>query len=41
MDLRVKIDEYWYSVDNIKYDALNGLRGDFSQLFEDNIVPVN
>jgi hypothetical protein len=29
IDLGVKIDEDWYSVGNIKYDALDDLRGDF------------
>ena len=38
MNLRVEIDEDWYSVDNIKYD---NLWGNFPQLFEDDIVPVN
>jgi hypothetical protein len=41
MDLEVKIDEDWYSVGNIEYDTLNDLQGDFSQLLEDDIVPVN
>ena len=41
MDLGVEIDDDWYSVGNIEYDALDGLRGDFSQLFEDDLVPVN
>jgi hypothetical protein len=41
MDLEVKIDEDWYSVGNIEYDTLNDLQGDFSQLFEDDVVPVN
>ena len=26
---------------NIEYDALNDLRGDFSQLFEKDDVPIN
>ena len=30
MDLGVEIDEDWYSVGNIKYDALGDVRGDFS-----------
>jgi hypothetical protein len=29
IDLGVEIDEDWYSVGNIEYDALNDLRGDF------------
>jgi hypothetical protein len=29
IDLGVKIDEDWYSVGNIEYDALDNLRGDF------------
>jgi hypothetical protein len=41
MDLIVEIDEDWYSVGNIKYNVLDYLRGDFSQLFEDDVVPVN
>ena len=41
MDLGVEIDEDGYCVGNIKYDALNDIRGDFPQLFEDDIVPVN
>ena len=40
MDLRVEIDEDWYSVGNIEYDAFDDLRGDFSQLFEEDVVPV-
>jgi hypothetical protein len=39
--LGVEIDEDWYSVDNIEYDALDGLRGDFSQFFEEDDVPIN
>jgi hypothetical protein len=30
MDLGVGIDDDWYSVGNIKYDALNDLQDDFS-----------
>jgi hypothetical protein len=30
IDLGVEINEDWYSVGNIKYDAFNDLRGDFS-----------
>jgi hypothetical protein len=41
MDLGVEIDEDWYSVGNIEYDALDDLRGDFPQLFEDDVMPVN
>jgi hypothetical protein len=41
MDLGVEIDEDWYSIGNIKYNSLDDLRGDFPQLFEDGIVPVN
>ena len=40
MDLGVEIDEDWYSVGNIEYDALDDLQGDFSQLFEDDVVPI-
>ena len=36
MDLGVEIDYNWYSVGNIKYDALDDLLGsNFPQLFED------
>ena len=41
MELGVEIDEDWQSVGNIEYDALDDLRGDFSQLFEDDVVPVD
>ena len=41
MDLGEEIDEDQYSVGNIEYDALDDLRGDFPQLFEDDVVPVN
>ena len=41
MDIGVEIDEDWYSVGNIEYDALNELRGDFPQLFEEDVVPVD
>jgi hypothetical protein len=41
IDLGVEIDEDWYNVGNIEYDALDDLRGDFPQLFEDDIMPVN
>ena len=41
MDLGVEIEDDWYSVDNIKYKAFDDLRGNFSQLFEDDLVPVN
>ena len=41
MDIGVKIDEDWYSVGNIGYNTLNDLWGDFSQLFEDDVVPVS
>jgi hypothetical protein len=40
IDLGVEIDEDWYSVGNIEYDALDDLRGDFSLLFEDDVMPV-
>jgi hypothetical protein len=30
IDLGVEINEDWYSVGNIEYDALDDLRGDFS-----------
>jgi hypothetical protein len=40
INLGVEIDEDWYSVGNIEYDALDNLRGDFLQLEEDD-VPIN
>jgi hypothetical protein len=33
IDLGVKIDEYWYSVGNIDYNALDDLQGDYPHLF--------
>ena len=36
----MEIDEDWYSVGNIEYDALDDLPSDFLQLFEDDVVPV-
>jgi hypothetical protein len=41
MDLGVKIDDDWYSIGNIEYNALDDLQDDFSQLFEDDVVPVD
>ena len=41
MDLGVEIDEDWYCVGSIEYDTLDDLRGDFPQLFEDDVVLVN
>ena len=41
IDLGVEIDEDWYSVGNIEYDALDDLSGDILQLFEENDVPNN
>jgi hypothetical protein len=39
--LGVEIDEDWYSVGNIEYVALDVLRDDFLQLFEEDDVPIN
>jgi hypothetical protein len=36
IDLGVEIDKDWYSVGNIEYDALDDLRGNFLQLFEED-----
>jgi hypothetical protein len=41
IDLGLEIDEDWYSVGNIEYDALDNLRGNFLQLFEEDDVPIN
>jgi hypothetical protein len=41
IDLGVEIDEDWYSVGNNEYDALDNSRDDFSQLFEEDDVPIN
>ena len=41
IDLEVEIDEDWYSVGNIEYDALNDLHGDFPQLFKKDDVLIN
>jgi hypothetical protein len=43
MDLWVKIDEHWYSVGNIDYDALDDQRGNYPHLFEDEVaeIPTN
>jgi hypothetical protein len=41
MDLGVKFDDDWYSIGNIEYNALDDLQDDFSQLFEDDVVPVD
>jgi hypothetical protein len=41
IDLGVEIDEDWYSVGNIEYDALDDLCGDFPQLFEKDDAPIN
>jgi hypothetical protein len=41
IDLGVEIDEDWYSVGNIEYDALDDLRGDFPQLFKEDDVPID
>jgi hypothetical protein len=39
--LGVEIDEDWNRVGNIEYNALNDLRGNFSQLFEKDDEPIN
>jgi hypothetical protein len=41
IDLGVEIDEDWYSVGNIEYNALDDLRGDFPQLIEEENLPIN
>ena len=41
IDLGVEINKDWYSVGNIKYNALNDLLGDFPQLFEEDDLPIN
>ena len=41
MDLGVEIDEDWYSISIIEFDALDDLQGDSLQLFEDDVVPGN
>ena len=41
IDVGVEIDEDWYSMGNIEYDALDDLCGDFPQLFEEDDVPIN
>jgi hypothetical protein len=38
IDLGVEIDDDWYSVGNIEYDALDDLQNDFPQLFEGDLV---
>jgi hypothetical protein len=41
IDLGVEIDEDWYSVGNIEYNALDDLRANFLQLFEEDDIPIN
>jgi hypothetical protein len=41
MELGVEINDDWYNIGNIEYDALDNLRGDFPQLFKDDVVPVD
>jgi hypothetical protein len=41
IDLGVEIDEDWYILGNIEYDALDDLQDDFPQLFEEENVPIN
>jgi hypothetical protein len=40
MDLGVEIDEDWYSIGNIDYDALDELWGDYPHLFKDNVAEI-
>ena len=37
----LEVDDDWYSMSNIEYDALDDLPSDFLQLFEDDVVPVS
>jgi hypothetical protein len=39
--LGIEIDEDWYSVGSIEYNALDDLRGDFLQLFEEENLSIN
>lgn len=45
IDLRVEIDDDWYSVGNIKYDPLDDLQVDFPYVFYGDVwellVPEN
>ena len=41
IDLGVEINEDWYSVGNIEYDALDDLRVNFLQQFEEDDVSIN
>jgi hypothetical protein len=41
INLGVEINEDWYSVGNIEYDALNDLKGDFSNYLKEDEVPIN
>ena len=41
MDLGIEIDDDWYRVGNIEYDALDDLWGDFSLLFQNDVVLVD
>jgi hypothetical protein len=41
IDLRVEIDNDWYRMGNIEYDALDDLRNDFPQWFEEDDVLIN
>lgn len=41
IDLWVEIDDNWYSVGNIEYNALDDMHNHFPQLFEEDLVPAD